>query len=75
MKTCTVTPTVGKIQSLPTSAPKGPKFRRAAYDPNDRAKFVAERRAYLAAANALAKRAPDQPTLTITDTVTSNYPT
>ncbi|KAF2434507.1 hypothetical protein EJ08DRAFT_646468 [Tothia fuscella] len=75
MKTCTIRPTVGKIQSLPTALPSGPKFRRAVYDPNNKAKFVAERRAYLAAANALVKRAPDEPTVTITDTNTANYPT
>jgi hypothetical protein len=72
MKKATITPTVGSIRALPT--PKSAKFR-VAKNLQDRAKFVAERRAYLADANALVKRAPDNATMTITNTVTSDWTT
>ena len=71
MKKATITPTVGPIKSLPTA--NSAKFRRSPHV-NDKAKFIAERRAYLAAANAhVVKRAPDAPTLTVTDTNTADF--
>jgi hypothetical protein len=71
MKKATITPTVGKFRTLPTG--KSAKFRRAS-NLQDKAKFVAERRSYLAAnPAALVKRSPDQPTLTITDTNTADW--
>jgi hypothetical protein len=70
MKSATITPTVGSIRALPTAS--SAKFRRG-LNAQDKAKFVAERRAYLAAANALAKRAPDQNPLVVTDSNTVNW--
>jgi hypothetical protein len=72
MKKATITPTVGSIRALPTTG-RSAKFRRSDNPLQDKAKFLAERHAYLAANNAVVKRGVDQPTLTITDTNTANW--
>lgn len=68
--TCKITPTLVHAAALePTSA----KFHVREADPlEDKAKFLEERNARI---HKLAKRAPDQPTVTSTDGNTSDYPT
>ena len=80
--TCQITPTILRAKALQTPvANKRALPGRLAMrqvdpeDLNDIPKFLADRRARLAAAgkNALVKRAPDLATMTVTDTKTADY--
>ncbi|KAL2350175.1 hypothetical protein BJ546DRAFT_1069477 [Cryomyces antarcticus] len=75
--TCKITPTLVKAAALETTTAASAKFRRVVDRrvPADRVQRIAERKARLAAARALEKRAPDVATTTVTDTNTADYVT
>jgi len=72
--TCSITPTLVKAAALETASPTAMRFMDRSV-PLAREQRIAERKARLAEARVLEKRAPDNATVTVTDTNTVRQPT